>query len=80
MFTNYFFLNFKEKNIRRQISTHTIAFIVFFSFIIVLEVSCLPALLHHQLSFFFVKHNATQSKGMIMITIADTIRLDAYLD
>lgn len=32
--------------------------------------------------FFFVKHNATQSKGMIMImiTIADTIRLDAYLD
>ena len=29
--------------------------------------------------FFFVKHNSTQGKGMIMITIADTVRLDAYL-
>ena len=32
------------------------------------------------LFFFFVKYNATQSKGVIMITIADTIRLDSYLD
>ena len=79
MFTNYFFLNFKEKNIRRQISTHTIAFSVFFFYYCFGSFMLAGAFTSPTL-FFFVKHNATQSKGMIMITIADTIRLDAYLD